>query len=109
VWSLCRLPGLESSSNNKVEEDVFYDTMMLAFLRIVLSPLRDCHALESAHETEGDWIVVKSSHEHTSETIGADTPLFKNLFAWRLFTKQASKNVLLPTSQGISSTADQCT
>ena len=35
----CRLPGLESSSNNKVVEDNFYNTMMLSLLKIVTRPL----------------------------------------------------------------------
>ena len=36
-----RLPGLESSKQNKAQEDLFYDKMMCGLLQIVLRPLLD--------------------------------------------------------------------
>lgn len=36
-----RLPGLESSKQNKAQEDVFYNTMMCGLLQIVLRPILD--------------------------------------------------------------------
>ena len=39
-----RLPGLESSDNNKVEEDVMYNDMMRSVLRMVLKPILTARA-----------------------------------------------------------------
>lgn len=38
---LPRLPGLESSKQNKAQEDAFYNTMMCGLLQIVLRPILD--------------------------------------------------------------------
>eukprot|EP01034_Spumella_vulgaris_P021945 gene21945-28025_t len=51
-----RLPGLESSDNNRAEEDVFYDDMMRDVLRIVLreAPLEEGSAVSSGLISSGD-------------------------------------------------------
>jgi len=83
-----RLPGLESSIQNKAEEDIMYDEMMLSLLRIVLAPLVNEQEQEQGKEQTvgGMWDTVNSSSSSSSNTVGA--PTFKNTFSWRAYTKK---------------------
>jgi hypothetical protein len=105
--SICkypRLPGLESSNNNKEEEDVFYNEMMLDLLRIVLSPLahEDDNISDSTYSNastvrHGKWEEVSDSTGSTA-TAASDVDVEKgsalNLIKWRCFLKKHEKNIL---------------
>ena len=89
-----RLPGLESSKNNKEAEDVMYDDMMESLLRLVLSPVLPSLAAPCA--SGGEWVGVWQG----AEAVGTET--WKNTFSWRAFTRRAenrTKVVLLQDSR----------
>ena len=87
-----RLPGLESSSNNKVEEDRMYDDMMMSLLTIVTAPLTGKTLSRADY---GLWDIV-SSYDNTSSifvnTASSDT--WKNTFSWKAFTMKNRDIVL---------------
>ena len=70
-----RLPGLESSKQNKVEEDHMYDTMMMELLADVA---------DLGENSENNWKPILESEDTAVES--KDT--WKNLFAWKAFTRK---------------------
>lgn len=115
---LLRLPGLESSSGNREEEDSLYDEMMISLLKIVTMPLA-LHYDPSAREevispivedslsTEkvenstqclgqgqchGFWNQVQGPVK--SVTFGSDK-LWQNLINWRLFTRKNRSKIVV--------------
>lgn len=93
----CRLPGLESSNNNKVQEDAMYDEMMTALLRIVLSPV--CPVLDSASESDstqlqsGLWEYVRTPAPSSAEQTASST-CWANLLKWKAFTRKNRQKIL---------------
>ena len=89
------MPGLESSNNNKQEEDQMYDEMMKELLTIVLNPLRGGKSL---NEGIGGWQIacpVSEVHQRSFKGPTSDTQ-YVNLFKWKAFTTSArSKLVIL--------------
>jgi hypothetical protein len=115
---LCRLPGLESSKNNQVQEDAMYDTMMTALLRIVLQPVVPALAVSGDGE-KGLWETVRSgtsaavdkdsesSVNSPGQVTDATTPSttsapasplpnngWKNLLKWKAFTHANRQKIL---------------
>ena len=100
-----RLPGLESSKVNKVQEDSLYDEMMTSLLQLVLQPLMadtsrtSCDApidavtgeVNISRCTHGLWNLVQgpSPVEFGSEN------LWKNLLNWRAFTRKNRSKVMV--------------
>lgn len=79
-----RLPGLESSSNNKVEEDRMYDDMMMSLLTIVTAPLAG-RTLSRADY--GLWDVVSNyDSTHSSPVNTASSETWKNTLSWKAYT-----------------------
>ena len=92
----CRLPGLESSANNKGVEDVFYDRMMLQALRIVLAPLTHPlpgDALPPAPSDPGDWEYIPPPASH--EPVLDPAACYTNLLRWRAFTRSQRRGLVL--------------
>jgi hypothetical protein len=111
VFFSYRLPGLESSSGNRKEEDSMYDEMMLSLLKIVTKPLISC--LDARVAEVAPTVVDKTStgglqsdflkHPHGywnqvqgpfPVTFGSDK-LWKNLMSWRLFTRKNRSKILV--------------
>jgi hypothetical protein len=115
---LCRLPGLESSKNNQVQEDAMYDTMMTALLRIVLQPVVPTLAVSGDGE-KGLWDTIRSGPSAAvdvgaeisanspgrvtdvttpSSTSAPASPLpnngWKNLLKWKAFTHANRQKIL---------------
>jgi hypothetical protein len=115
---LCRLPGLESSRNNQVQEDAMYDTMMTALLRIVLQPLVPALAVSGDGE-KGLWDTIRAGSNTAVGTeaesdvsspgtmTDATTPSsasapasplpnngWKNLLKWKAFTHANRQKIL---------------
>jgi hypothetical protein len=115
---LCRLPGLESSKNNQVQEDAMYDTMMTALLRIVLQPVVPALAVSGDGE-KGLWDTVRVGSNAAvgvgsesnlsspgtmtdattpSTTSAPASPLpnngWKNLLKWKAFTHANRQKIL---------------
>jgi hypothetical protein len=116
---LCRLPGLESSKNNQVQEDAMYDTMMTALLRIVLQPVVPALAVSGDGE-KGLWDTIRvgtsaavdteaeSDDVSSPRTIPDSTTPFstsapasplpnngwKNLLKWKAFTHTNRQKIL---------------
>lgn len=113
-----RLPGLEASSQNKQEEDVMYDEMMLSLLRIVLAPLRSEQGEgEGERENEGAlWDKVHdggeasesgtadNSEEKEEVTFSTKAPCWKNTFGWKAFTRKKHNRSLVVLGQQPGST-----
>ena len=111
VFFSFRLPGLESSSGNRKEEDSLYDEMMLSLLKIVTKPLVSCldgrvadmapivvdststGGLESncLKQPHGYWNQVQGP---SPVNFGSDN-LWKNLINWRLFTRKNRSKILV--------------
>jgi hypothetical protein len=92
--------------------------MMLSLLRIVLSPLAGTSKIQSALvsrfgvnsdylssdialspiEVDGDWLIVNGPHKDSKEFISPTSPLYKNLFSWRLLTKTLRSQVSVPSA-----------
>lgn len=94
-----RLPGLESSDNNKAGEDAFYNEMMLSVLRIVTIPLtapgssvEDKISDGSISDQLGRWRIVGG--KSTECRFGPSAQTWKNLFRWKIFTTK-NKNKLI--------------
>ncbi len=102
-----RLPGLESSKLNKVEEDRMYDTMMESLLHIVLLPLRKsddaCNyglwevvhgptAQDMQMCSQGRAFIHQNAAAHVATDAGSDIlfngETWSNIFSWRAFTKR---------------------
>ena len=83
----CRLPGLESSKNNQLQEDVFYNTMMDSLLRMVLSrtSLGSMFPFGSPETIAGDWEQVKSGYLQGEDQFHREH-MFKNLLSWKAHT-----------------------
>jgi hypothetical protein len=115
---LCRLPGLESSKNNQVQEDAMYDTMMTALLRIVLQPVVPSLAVTGDGE-KGLWEAVRAGSNTAADTeaesdvsspgtvTDVTTPAsisapaspvpnngWKNLLKWKAFTHANRQKIL---------------
>ena len=108
-----RLPGLESSSGNRKEEDALYDEMMLSLLRIVTKSLISCLdarvaevapiVVDSTSTSTGglESNCLKQPHGYWNQvqgpslvTFGSDK-LWKNLMNWRLFTRKNRSKILV--------------
>jgi hypothetical protein len=115
---LFRLPGLESSKNNQVEEDAMYDTMMTALLRIVLQPVVPALAVSGDGE-KGLWDTIRVG-SNTAVGVGSESNLsspgtmtdattssstsapaspvpnngWKNLLKWKAFTHANRQKIL---------------
>lgn len=111
VFFSFRLPGLESSSGNRKEEDSLYDEMMLSLLKIVTKPLVSCLDARLAEvapsvvnntSTGGqESDCLKQPHGYWNQvqgpspvTFGSDK-LWKNLMNWRLFTRKNRSKILV--------------
>jgi len=99
------LPGLESSNNNKIEEDKFYDEMMSSLLKIVLnSILINGEQIRKPFKDVGFWeyVLLKyndskdhdSSHDDNNNNNIKDES-WKNLLKWKLFTRYNRNKVQL--------------
>jgi hypothetical protein len=87
-----RLPGLESSAQNKAVEDVFYNKMMLQVLRRVTRPIRTSSSADCAtEESADDWDEVAPPQLGD----GASSACWKNLFQWKAFTRKNRGAVVL--------------
>jgi hypothetical protein len=98
-YLLFRLPGLESSDNNRIEEDLFYDDMMRDVLRIVLREPSSVSKVSSVEELNrehrdviGRWEYVASPSALSDVTSGET---YKNLFSWKAFTRRNRNKVLV--------------
>lgn len=110
-----RLPGLESSKNNLLEEDEFYNDMMEQVLRIVLQPILPVVASSSTENccwqqvtsaasvtdiVTSNSIVETPRSSHSAGKIqqqdgeGNVEGLFKNLFKWKMFVTSERKRIL---------------
>lgn len=85
-----RLPGLESSKNNKQEEDTMYDEMMKSLLCIVLNPV--IGVKEQLGSFRGLWDVVRT--RENSESTYQGESCWTNLLKWRAFTKASREKFL---------------
>jgi hypothetical protein len=100
VLTTARLPGLESSNNNKEDEDVMYDEMMTAFL---LKVLRSHPSFVASGCEDGLWECVRDAHDaaapasavqEAGSTVNAaaasacEEDTWINLLKWRAFTRK---------------------
>lgn len=98
-----RLPGLESSKNNLEEEDIMYNEMMSEQLQIILKPLIASKLSLPITEidrlmtkNEGGWHQVKeASTIHSENEVNEKHGAFVNLFRWKAFVKELSKDILI--------------
>lgn len=95
-----RLPGLESSVQNRAVEDVFYDTMMLQVLRKTVSPLLQPQvvtemAAEASSGAENEVVDGWDMVAPPSSGESATTACWKNLFQWKAFTRRHRAEVVL--------------
>lgn len=91
-----RLPGLESSKNNKVVEDNMYDRMMMSLLQIVLRPLLPSPnvATASASDVEQSmWREVWPNQNNGDSVLGQEV-LLHNMLRWKLHIKRHRAAVL---------------
>lgn len=111
VFFSYRLPGLESSSGNKKEEDSLYDEMMLSLLKIVTKPLVSCLdarvaevapiVVDSASTGGLESDCLKQPHGYWNQVQGpspvtfGSNKLWKNLMNWRLFTRKNRSKILV--------------
>jgi hypothetical protein len=107
--SFHRLPGLESSNNNKIEEDEFYDEMMSSLLKIVLNPLLNSREnFKCTLKDVGFWEYIKEkddtsdadSHDDDDHNIqdhddDIKDETWKNLLKWKLFTRRNRDKIQL--------------
>ncbi len=94
---LARLPGLESSKNNREEEDALYDEMMTALLQRVLRPL--WRSGDRQTDEQDHWCQVRSSDGDPGDR-GDEAPLWRNLFTWRAFTLKNRHRLTLSKAPG---------
>ena len=117
-----RLPGLESSSCNKIQEDMFYDTMMMQLLkRVVVTQPLDSHSgvptggnngdnsstttndsnsdttSDSVDGYNDDWIQVCSAST-VNKDLFQSSKTWINTFKWKAYTKRMviRSQVVLP-------------
>jgi hypothetical protein len=107
IWLIeCnRLPGLESSSNNKTEEDVMYNRMMTSLLDLLTKPIttapsatiNDADVIDFNHtgNREGQWVCVKGAAPATSGINLSSNELWKNTFTWKAFTRKNRNAIVL--------------
>ena len=97
-----RLPGLESSNNNKDVEDCMYDEMMRLLLDIVLKPLSvEADSYAPSFKNEGldethppRWQQVREASS-SRDNYSIDTPSWKNLFSWKAFTRKLRPDMMV--------------
>ena len=134
------MPGLESSNNNKVVEDLFYDEMMFSLLKIVLNTilvtgqdvknqfldtgfweyviLKDINAMDGDYNNGSVAVNTTSNNINPTSTTGSniypttsnninptttttttttkdDDQSWRNIFKWRLFTRQNKEKIQL--------------
>ena len=111
------MPGLESSNNNKVVEDLFYDEMMFSLLRIVLNPilvtvqdvenqfldtgfweyviLQDINEMDRDYNNGAVAVNTTTSNNIHPTTKKDDDQSWRNIFKWRLFTRQNREKIQL--------------
>jgi len=114
-----RLPGLESSKQNKKQEDEFYNTMMSSLLHIVLHPVMknwfpDITFQPPSSSENDSWILISKPHDtmeppevkcnpnvfkftDTSDVGGLDPTVaatWKNTLRWKAFTRKNRHKVL---------------
>lgn len=100
VWLIeCnRLPGLESSSNNKVHEDVMYNGMMTSLLSLVTRPLvsqtDQPQDFDVIGAREGQWVCVKGPASSSTINVSSNE-LWKNTFTWKAFTRKNRDSIVL--------------
>ena len=86
-----RLPGLESSNNNFIEENQFYDKMMSSLLNIVMKPI-----FKTYNESEVDQGLWKKIREPNEDMIiSSDSPTWKNLFQWKAYTRKQRSKIMI--------------
>lgn len=98
--TIYRLPGLESSSNNQVQEDAMYDEMMTSLLRIVLLPPQEGD--DSARLGHWEFVTPVGKNEQSVSISGNErvdkasstNGGWKNLLKWRAFTRKNREQVL---------------
>lgn len=93
---LYRLPGLESSKNNRTEEDAMYDEMMGTLLRIVLRPVLplppgaapDCGMWDTVRE---EPLINEAGEIGRGDAAGQG---WRNLLKWKAFTRANREKIL---------------
>jgi hypothetical protein len=100
TFVLCdRLPGLESSTQNKDEEDAMYNAMMLELLTIVLARFHPSTQLDASRQQHWDRVTSDElSQEPPNEagsTVCDDKLLPLNMLKWKLFTRATRSNLVL--------------
>jgi hypothetical protein len=85
-----RLPGLESSQNNKLEEDKMYNQMMIQALRLLLLPILPTNVLIDT----SDWIAIKAGDAQVANGDGEKDQRVLNTLRWKCMCKKYQKQVL---------------
>lgn len=91
-----RLPGLESSLLNKIQEDNLYNDMMLSLLKIVTYPLVSSYYLNQDINNSPStdfWVHLHSSLDTKINSNSSD--VWMNTFNWRAFTKKNKSKIVL--------------
>lgn len=86
-----RLPGLESSNNNKDEEDNMYDTMMLELLTIVLANMSPAKVYLNQC-----WEMVDGGSMHGP--VYSESSLPMNILKWKMHTRSLRSKLLINNS-----------
>lgn len=100
LLELNRLPGLESSANNRQAEDEMYDDMMLHLLRIVLRGLLTPEEVGEDEQVLGQWqplpvpVALRAEERGAGVSVGYDQQSALDLLRWRCFVKKHQKDVL---------------
>lgn len=90
-----RLPGLESSQNNRQAEDLLYDRMMLQALRLLICPTVGLND-RTEEELAVNWHRIhyeSSENGRTCESLPGHQ-LERNLLRWKCFMKKHQKDIL---------------
>jgi Tubulin-tyrosine ligase family len=95
-----RLPGLESSKNNKEQEDIFYNEMMDQLLNIVLKPLFPLECVDE-FAYSSNWAHVHKpsptldSHASVVPISSSNPDCYANTLRWKMFTRKVRGNVVV--------------
>ena len=89
-----RLPGITSSKQNKVEEDIFFDGVMEGVLRLCVLPVLHPD-LPPEYDSSGDWECVDSSSQAPVDHDGnpivfncTSTAVWKNVLKFSMYAKK---------------------